>query len=89
MFAGQAEEALRCYVNLLPNSSIESLEKYDANGGGWALPDGPGKLWLQPVVLLAAGQVGRLLAAQSALATTDNKTPFTFPGSLILQNSGR
>jgi len=42
-------------VNLLPNSSIESLEKFDANGGGWALPDGPGKLWLQPVVLLAAG----------------------------------
>ena len=41
MFAGQAEEALRCYVNLLPNSSIESLEKYDANGGGWHYLMGP------------------------------------------------
>jgi predicted 3-demethylubiquinone-9 3-methyltransferase (glyoxalase superfamily) len=34
MFAGQAEEALRFYVNLLPNSSIESLDKYGANEQG-------------------------------------------------------
>jgi predicted 3-demethylubiquinone-9 3-methyltransferase (glyoxalase superfamily) len=34
MFAGQAEEALRFYVNLLPNSSIESLDKYGANEPG-------------------------------------------------------
>jgi predicted 3-demethylubiquinone-9 3-methyltransferase (glyoxalase superfamily) len=34
MFAGQAEEALRFYVNLLPGSSIESLDKYAANEPG-------------------------------------------------------
>jgi predicted 3-demethylubiquinone-9 3-methyltransferase (glyoxalase superfamily) len=36
MFAGQAEEALRFYVNLLPNSSIESLDKYGENDQGGA-----------------------------------------------------
>jgi hypothetical protein len=56
MFAGQAEEALRFYVNLLPNSSVESAREVCRSiGGGWALPHGPGELWLQPVVLLAAG----------------------------------
>ena len=34
MFDGRAEEALRFYVNLLPDSSIESLEKYGANEQG-------------------------------------------------------
>jgi len=34
MFSGQAEEALRFYVNLLPDSSIESLDKYGANEQG-------------------------------------------------------
>jgi predicted 3-demethylubiquinone-9 3-methyltransferase (glyoxalase superfamily) len=34
MFEGQAEEALRFYVGLLPNSSIESIETYGANEPG-------------------------------------------------------
>jgi predicted 3-demethylubiquinone-9 3-methyltransferase (glyoxalase superfamily) len=34
MFEGRAEEALRFYVDLLPNSSIESIEKYRANEPG-------------------------------------------------------
>jgi predicted 3-demethylubiquinone-9 3-methyltransferase (glyoxalase superfamily) len=34
MFEGQAEEALRFYVGLLPNSSIESIERYGANQPG-------------------------------------------------------
>jgi predicted 3-demethylubiquinone-9 3-methyltransferase (glyoxalase superfamily) len=34
MFPGKAEEALQFYVNLLPNSSVEFIDKYGANEQG-------------------------------------------------------
>jgi predicted 3-demethylubiquinone-9 3-methyltransferase (glyoxalase superfamily) len=34
MFSGKAQEALRCYVSLIPNSAIESLELYGPGQAG-------------------------------------------------------
>ena len=34
MFAGEAEAAMRCYTSLLPDSRIESLERYAAGEDG-------------------------------------------------------
>jgi predicted 3-demethylubiquinone-9 3-methyltransferase (glyoxalase superfamily) len=36
MFEGQAEEAMNCYVSLVPDSRIVSIERYDASGPGAA-----------------------------------------------------
>ncbi|MGB6449945.1 MAG: VOC family protein [Steroidobacteraceae bacterium] len=34
MFSGEAQAALRCYVSLIPNSAIESLELYGPGEAG-------------------------------------------------------
>ena len=34
MFAGDAEKAINLYVDVFPNSTVESIEKYGPNEGG-------------------------------------------------------
>ena len=34
MFEGRAEEAMRFYISLFPNSSVESIERYGKEGPG-------------------------------------------------------
>lgn len=69
MFEGQAEEALRTWVSLVPGSEILEIHRYGAGGPAreGSVMRGIASIWLQQTLRVAVRPLRRLLAVEPAV----------------------